>query len=205
MLRGLLISCGFPPSPSPSAACLQVLPASDAVQLAWSLAVMKQYDTALYRNVTFRASRLPDGVPGRQAHVALLQQLALLASVEAAPAADSVLPAWLAEAGPAASRAVPEQWAAAEALRDALTAAGREGAAVKRLAYGECVVLLPAPPRGGPRGAVVPWWEGSLAANAAGEAVGSALVAQRVLRAAGMRVVLASSSLEQTMAACAQL
>eukprot|EP00887_Chlorella_sp_A99_P005485 scaffold1.g5485.t1 len=181
---------------------ITVLPASDAILLAWALAVLRCYDTQLYTSVAFRTSRLPRGVPAQQDLVTALQQVACLATVDGAPAADTVLPDWLAEAGAAAARAAPGQWAAAEALRDALTRAGLGGAAVKRLAYGECVVLLPL--GRGRRAALLPWWEGGRAANME-RLVGGSIVAARVLEATGMRVVVAGRDLQQTVRTAATL
>lgn len=181
----------------------QVLHASDVVLLLWSLALLRCTGTRLYRHAAFRTSRLPAGVPRAQAQVAMLLQVAALATAQGAPAADTVLPEWLAAAGAAASRADTRNWAAAEALRDGLHAAGLGGAAVKRLGFGECVVLLPLP-RGG-QAAILPWWEAGRAANAPAQPLGSSLIADLLLGATGMRVLLAGPDLSATVAACTAL
>lgn len=37
----------------------------DLVLMVWALAVLEQYGCRLYRHATFRAKRLPDGVPSQ--------------------------------------------------------------------------------------------------------------------------------------------
>lgn len=53
----------------------QVLHVTEAVRLLWALAVLEQYHTALFRNLAFRASRMPHGVPRQQDSVQLLHQV----------------------------------------------------------------------------------------------------------------------------------
>lgn len=48
---------------------------TEAVRLLWALAVLEQYHTALFRNLAFRASRMPHGVPRQQDSVQLLHQV----------------------------------------------------------------------------------------------------------------------------------
>jgi hypothetical protein len=78
-----------------------VLHVADMVRLLWGLAVLQQYHHRLYRNVAFRASSLPDGVPTQPSLRRLLREATVLHSCEhrldlvAATAAAAILPAWM--------------------------------------------------------------------------------------------------------------
>lgn len=80
-----------------------VLPAPEKVRLLWALAILEQYGTSLYRNMSFQVSRLPRGVPRDPASVQLLRQVVMLSNCEArfitVPLRGStLLPEWIRDA-----------------------------------------------------------------------------------------------------------
>lgn len=52
-----------------------MLPVTELVRLLWALAVLEEYASPLFRNLAFRASRLPDGAPKGAQAVRLLRQV----------------------------------------------------------------------------------------------------------------------------------
>jgi hypothetical protein len=76
----------------------QVLNTGDLARLLWGLAIMQQYHSQLYRNLAFRAERLPEALPHQPQVRRLLREATVLHSCEhrldvvAATAASSLLP-----------------------------------------------------------------------------------------------------------------
>lgn len=139
----------------------QVVTSSNLVQLLWALAVLQQYMAQLYRLASFRAARLPEGVPEQPRLRRMLREATVLHSVEhrldpvAAQAASALLPAPLpaplhhaGAAAPAAQQGggsggqpPEERRAEAEAACEALRRAGLS-ASLKRLSYGDFIVAV---------------------------------------------------------------
>lgn len=57
---------------------VQILVVHDLVLLLWALAALQQYNSQLYRNAAFRATRLPDGVPAQPRLRRLLREATVL-------------------------------------------------------------------------------------------------------------------------------
>jgi hypothetical protein len=92
---------------------------------------------------------------------------------------------------------------AAEAVAEALRAAGCKPVGVRQLLFGDWVVVYRFQDSG--QAAVLPWLPWLRAANEPGRAVGSALATLRVLAAKGFPVVLAGEDGEATVAECLDL
>ena len=70
--------CRRPPTICTSPTAAQVLNVPDLVLMVWALAVLEQYGCRLYRHTTFRAKRLPDGVPSQPRLRRLLREATTL-------------------------------------------------------------------------------------------------------------------------------